>query len=104
MRTQDAVPDEIEVVPDGQRSRSASRLSESDRPFTPGGTMIPKTIVEKVEPDKPSYGEVPGTAAYEKRRADADPDEILRSPIKSKMNLDGTFPFLTSLVLFDSGR
>ncbi|KAF2219488.1 hypothetical protein BDZ85DRAFT_42913 [Elsinoe ampelina] len=89
MRAQDAVPDEIEVVPEGTRSRSASRLSESDRPLTPGGTMIPKTIVEKVEPENPSYGEVPGTEAYEKRRADAEPDEVLTSPIKARMNLEG---------------
>ncbi|KAF4548459.1 Hypothetical protein D9617_28g065650 [Elsinoe fawcettii] len=89
LRTQDAVPDEIEVVPEGTRSRSASRLSESDRPLTPGGTMIPKTIVEKVEPDNPSYGEVPGTAAYDMRRADAEPDEVLKSPIKARMNLEG---------------
>ncbi|KAF2155255.1 hypothetical protein K461DRAFT_311538 [Myriangium duriaei CBS 260.36] len=89
LRTQDAVPDEIEIVPEGARSRSASRLSESDRPLTPGGTMIPKTIVEKVEPDEPSHGEVPGTPAWEKRRADADPDEIVRSPIKAKQNLEG---------------
>ncbi|PSK53795.1 Peptidyl-prolyl cis-trans isomerase-like 4 [Elsinoe australis] len=89
MRTQDAVPDEVEIVPDGMRSRSASRLSESDRPITPGGTMIPKTIVEKVEPENPSYGEVPGTEAWEKRKADAEPDEVLMSPVKSRMNLEG---------------
>lgn len=89
MRTQDAVPDEIEVVPDGMRSRSASRVAEMDRPYTPGGTMIPKTVVEKVEPDKPSHGEVPGTEAYEKRKADADPDEIIKSPIKTRQNLEG---------------
>ncbi|PNS21585.1 Peptidyl-prolyl cis-trans isomerase-like 4 [Sphaceloma murrayae] len=89
LRAQDAVPDEIEVVPEGMRSRSASRLSESDRPLTPGGTMIPKTVVEKVEPENPSYGEVPGTEAWEKRRADAEPDEVLMSPTKTRLNLEG---------------
>lgn len=88
LRTQDAVPDEMEIVPEGSRSRSASRLTEADRPLTPGGTMIPKTIVEKVEPDQPSHGEVPGTPAWEKRRADADPDEIVRSPVKTRQNLE----------------
>ncbi|KAL1647722.1 hypothetical protein SLS58_002523 [Diplodia intermedia] len=82
MRTQDAVPDEVEIVPEGGRSRSTSRLSVSDRPTTPlspGGTPIPKTVVEKVD-DEPSYGEVPGTAAYESHQADAVPDVVLKAP------------------------
>ncbi|KAF1955345.1 hypothetical protein CC80DRAFT_415663 [Byssothecium circinans] len=79
-RAQDAVPDEVEVVPEGQRSRSASRLSASDRPFTPGGSPIPKTVVEKIDPDKPSHGDVPGTHAYEVRAADAIPDVVLKVP------------------------
>ena len=77
LRTKDAVPDEMEVVPDGQRSRSGSIV----RPSTPGGTLIPKIIAEKIDPDAPSYGDVPGTAAYEMRKADARPDEIVRSPV-----------------------
>jgi hypothetical protein len=81
MREQDAVPDEIEVVPEGMRSRSASRVWPEDRPLTPGGTMIPKIVAEKIEPEKPAYGDVPGTAAYDLRKADAVPDEIVRSPI-----------------------
>ena len=80
LRTADAVPDEIEVVPEGTRSRSASRVSAGDRPSTPGGTQIPKIIAEKIDPDVPGYGDVPGTAAYEMRRADATPDEIVKSP------------------------
>lgn len=79
LRTQDAVPDEIEVVPEGQRSRSASRVSlaDTDRPKSPA---VPKIVAEKLEPEKPSYGDVPGTAAYEMRKADAKPDEIVKSP------------------------
>ena len=77
LRTADAVPDEIEVVPEGTRSRSASRVS---RPSTPGGTQIPKIIAEKIDPDTPAYGDVPGTAAFEMRKADATPDEIIKSP------------------------
>ena len=79
MRTQDAVPDEVEIVPDGSRSRSASRVSVSDRPLTPGGTPVPKTIVERVD-DKPAHGEVPGTLAHQQRLADAEPDVIVKVP------------------------
>lgn len=92
IRTQDAVPDEVEVVPDGQRSRSTSRLNDADRPLTPGGTPmppIPKTVVELVDPDQPSHGEVPGTAAYEMRMADAAPDEVLEAPEETRQNLEG---------------
>jgi hypothetical protein len=77
LRTADAVPDEIEVVPEGTRSRSASHVS---RPSTPAGPQIPKIVAEKIDPDQPAYGDVPGTAAYEMRKADAEPDEIVKSP------------------------
>ncbi|KAE8834207.1 hypothetical protein HRS9122_08287 [Pyrenophora teres f. teres] len=89
-RTQDAVPDEVEIVPDGMRSRSASRVSVSDRPLTPGGTPIPKTIVEKIDPDKPSYGDVPGTLAHQQRLADATPDVIVRAPEPPQRNTPGS--------------
>lgn len=80
LRTQDAVPDEVEIVPEGQRSRSISRARADSRPLTPGGTPVPKMIVEKVDPDQPSHGDVPGTAAFEMRKADAEPDEVLKAP------------------------
>jgi len=87
LRTQDAVPDEVEVVPEGARPRSstqsrgraASQLSTGSRPDTPGGSPVPKTIVEKVD-DKPSYGEVDGTQAKDMRMADATPDEVRKAP------------------------
>jgi hypothetical protein len=82
-RTQDAVPDEVEIVPEGLRSRSASHVSTGDRPLTPGGTPmspIPKTVVEKIDPDQPSYGDVPGTHAHQLRLADAEPDVIVKAP------------------------
>ncbi|WPH03274.1 Hypothetical protein R9X50_00615100 [Acrodontium crateriforme] len=85
IRTQDAVPDEIEVIPDGQRSRSGTRtrglsnLSQTSRPGTPGGSSIPKTVVERVD-DKPAHGEVEGTLAKEMRGADAVPDEVRQAP------------------------
>ncbi|KAL8961555.1 MAG: hypothetical protein Q9193_001904 [Seirophora villosa] len=81
MRRQDAVPDELEIVGDASRpsSRRASQ-TQPDRTSTPGGTPIPKTIVEKIDSTSPSHGEVPGTAAHGKRQADAVPDLILQSP------------------------
>lgn len=81
MRKQDAVPDELEIVGD-VRSPSSRRVSQSqpDRTSTPGGTPIPKTVVEKVDSTSPSHGEVPRTAAHHMRQADAVPDVILQSP------------------------
>ena len=90
MRTQDAVPDEVEIVPDGQRSRSTSRVSASDRPLTPGRTPIPKTVVEKIDPDKPAHGDVPGTLAHQQRLADAQPDVIIKAPEPPKPDNLGT--------------
>jgi len=106
MRTQDAVPDELEVVPEGQRSRSASQvLREEDRPSTPGGPAVPKLVVEKVEPEKPSHGEVPGTEAYEMRKADAAPDEVITSPVTAHAPLQGKFsPTAHEVRFFDGGR
>lgn len=83
MRRQDAVPDEIEVIPEGSLSRSNSRAN-LQRPLTPGGTPMPKMVVEKVDPSWPSHGDVPGTAAYEIRRADAAPDVVLKAPEPGK--------------------
>lgn len=45
---------------------------------------MPKIVAEKLEPEKPSYGDVPGTAAYEMRKADAKPDEIIKSPASAR--------------------
>ncbi|KAJ5055670.1 hypothetical protein J3E74DRAFT_422197 [Bipolaris maydis] len=90
-RTQDAVPDEVEIVPEGMRSRSASRVSVSDRPITPGGTPIPKTVVEKIDPDEPSYGDVPGTEAHQQRLADAAPDVVIKAPQEAqRSNSEGS--------------
>lgn len=78
MRSQDAVPDELEIIPDGEKSRPYSRASENDRNTTPRGSPIPKTVVQKLDPTSPSYGEVPGTTAYSIRAADAAPDVITK--------------------------
>ncbi|KAL8797017.1 MAG: hypothetical protein Q9195_000788 [Heterodermia aff. obscurata] len=76
MRIQDAVPDELEIVPEGKGSRRNSAQLEPDRTATPGGTPIPRTVVEKVDPESPSHGDVPGTPAHAIRKADAVPDAI----------------------------
>lgn len=81
-RRQDAVPDEIEIVPEGRLSKRNSRQF-LDTPLTPGGTPIPRTVVEKLD-DSPSYGDEPGTPAYKKRMADAIPDILLKNPDPSK--------------------
>ncbi|KAJ5888336.1 hypothetical protein N7495_008377 [Penicillium taxi] len=78
-RKQDSVPDEIEIVPEGTRSRSHSVAGLQDQPLIPGDSPIPQTMVEKVDPESPSYGEVPGTDAYEKRQADAVPDVVTKA-------------------------
>jgi len=96
IRTQDAVPDEIEIVPDGTRSRSTSHVSESDRPVTPGGTPVPHLVVEKVDPSAPSHGDVPGTDAYDMRTADAQPDEVKQAPASSSAPLERKYTIPTS--------
>ncbi|ESZ98244.1 hypothetical protein SBOR_1340 [Sclerotinia borealis F-4128] len=80
MRTEDAEPDQIAMTPE-------YRPTHSRRPSTPGDLPIPTTVVEKIDPDTPSHGEVPGTPAYEKRKADAVPDLVLDStPGRSRSN------------------
>lgn len=94
IRSQDAVPDEIEIVPDGTRSRSTSHVSESDRPVTPGGTPVPHLVVEKVDPSAPSHGDVPGTDAYDMRSADAQPDEVKQAPASHSAPLERKYMIL----------
>ena len=93
-RREDAVPDELEIVPEGRLSkRSSTQFLE---PATsPGGMVIPRTVVEKIDPSSPSYGDVPGTAAYEKRLADAAPDLVLKSPVPGKQA--AAFPLFSDI-------
>ncbi|KAK0731755.1 hypothetical protein B0H67DRAFT_679330 [Lasiosphaeris hirsuta] len=56
-------------------SDAQSGLPDSPHPTSP----IPRTRVERVD-DKPAYGEVPGTSAYQMREEDAAPDEIAYIP------------------------
>jgi hypothetical protein len=77
-RRADAVPDEVEVIPDGHRSRSSSMVGSRGQ-RTPRGASIPRTVIDKAD-DGARYGEVPGTDAFAKRRADASPDEVRLVP------------------------
>lgn len=67
-RAADAVPDM--VVKSGSPSPNRSRSNT-----TPGDLPIPLTRVEKVD-SEPSYGEVPGTRAFELRKGDSQPDVV----------------------------
>lgn len=80
-RLQDAVPDEVAIVPDGVLSSSTSRRGSAvSQPSSP----VPRTVVEKVDPDEPSIGDKPRTAAHNKRKADAVPDLILKASKSSE--------------------
>jgi len=81
-RLQDAVPDEIEILPEGRTSKRSSAFLEP--PSSPGDMLAPRTVVEKIDPASPSYGEVPGTLAYEQRLADAAPDLVVKATETSK--------------------
>lgn len=78
MRSRDAVPDELEIIPDGEKSRPYPRANDKDPNTARGGSPIPKTVVQKLDPTSPSHGEVPGTTAYSVRAADAAPDVITK--------------------------
>lgn len=70
-RTQDATPDEIAIVHD-KKPESIS----PDRPLTPGGHPIPKTVVDEA-------ADTPGSSTHryheDLRQADAAPD-FIRKP------------------------
>jgi hypothetical protein len=83
-RTCDAVPDEVEIIPEGSNSRRQSTSENIDRPLSPSGGTTPRTVVEKVDPESPSYGDVPGTPAYDLRKADTPPDLVLRAAESQK--------------------
>lgn len=108
IRSQDAVPDELEIIPEGAESRPSSRLEDHERPLTPGGTPIPRTVVQKVDPGLPSYGDVPGTAAHKSREADAVPDVVLHAsesgrPSSSPPEIDREVPIpITMLTKMDA--
>ena len=74
-RASDAVPDEVEVV--GDRPLHKDEEAHSTRNSI-NASPVPRTVVEKIDPSEASYGETPGTPAYEARMADSAPDSIIR--------------------------
>ena len=80
MREQDEGPDDLEIVRDRGESRPTSKSSSHGPTATERDIPVPRTVVEKVDPDLPSHGDVPGTAAHSKRQADAIPDVVLQAP------------------------
>lgn len=78
MRIQDAVPDELEIIPDGKESKYTLGPAHHETSQIVAAVPIPKTVVQKVDPTSPSHGEVPGTAAYSIRKTDAMPDVIVQ--------------------------
>lgn len=85
-RAKDAVPDEVEVVPEGRLSKRSSQYLEP--PTTPGGSVIPRTVVEKIDPSSSSYGDEPGTKGYSHRKMDSIPDLVLKAPEPGKARQD----------------
>lgn len=79
MRAQDAVPDELEIMRDGEEGRPHPWLTDHDKTAAPGGIPIPKTVVQKIDPTSPSHGEVPGTTSHSIRQADAVPDVVMQA-------------------------
>lgn len=72
---------EVTTVPEVrvQAKENVIDLDTASRPHTPGGQPIPTTVVEKLDPESPSHGDVPGTEAHEKRTADAVPDLVVKA-------------------------
>lgn len=103
MRMQDAVPDELEIIPDGEESKHAPGLALEDTSHNAAAIPIPKTVVQKVDPASPSHGEVPGTVAHAIRKADAVPDVIVQIsdpdvniPLETKSESSGPADWSTS--------
>ena len=79
-RTEDAAPDVIAIIPETSRGRPSPISTGLAQAVSPPQSPIPITRVEKVDPSSPSHGEVPGTLAHAKRKADAVPDSIVKAP------------------------
>ena len=83
MRTEDAAPDVLAVIPEDEANQAGSRPIDDERHSLQGESPIPTTVVEKVDPSTPSHGDVPGTAAHDIRKADAVPDIIMHAGERS---------------------
>lgn len=78
MRMQDAVPDELEIIPDGEKSKHASGVASQNS--SPAGVSIPvpKTVVQAVDPISPGHGDAPRIIARSTHKADAVPDVVVQ--------------------------
>lgn len=72
---------------EGRLSKRNSQMN-LESAASPIDSSIPKTVVEKVDPEKPAYGDIPGTEAYAKREADAAPDLIIKASDAGRRSFD----------------
>lgn len=84
IRTQDAVPDEYEVIPES--GELANDFKDNNTLRNP---QIPETVIDKVDPNEPSHGDVEGTLAHDMRKADAAPDLVRKGPEITRTDLEG---------------
>ena len=84
MRESDAKPDEVAVIPEGNKGYDVE-----PRTPTPSGHPIPITLVDKIDPSSPSHGEVPGTLSHDKRAADAVPDLVVKTGERGRSSSTG---------------
>lgn len=78
------MPDEYEVIPEsGPLDNNSNDNNTSQSP------QIPETVIDKVDPDEPSHGDVEGTFAHDMRKADATPDVVRKGPDITRTDLEG---------------
>lgn len=80
MRTQDAIPDQVAVIPERGHSSVNSRTHLEDRSLNPGGVPIPTTVLEQVEYSSPTGIDIPEPRTHHLHKADATPDVVLQAP------------------------
>lgn len=73
-REQDALPDEITVVPEGSPGRSQSPAGSQEPSVNAGSSPVPQTMDQKIDTESPTHSEVTGTEALEKGRPDVVSD------------------------------
>ena len=94
MRAQDAIPDELEVIPETAAHRPS--MSNQDSATGSIGITIPKTVVETVDPINSGHGNFWGQAAHSTHRADAVPNVVMQAPNSTQ---NSSHPSATSSVL-----
>lgn len=77
---QDLARDDLAVIAEGPHNEISTRVKGQEPTDDKHVLAVPMTVVEKVDPEVAGHGDVPGTASYAKRRADAVPDAVFRAP------------------------